>query len=371
MGAANLSLRLEGLMQAWGTNEGKFMMRRTASAPTKSGVLGMLCSALGVKREDASNEWLPRLSALRMAVRIDRPGTRWWDYHTVGAGLRMDIAEKIGKTKPGAMLTRREYLCDASFLVVLGSEGRDSTLVDELNVALHNPVWPLFLGRKSCPPGRPILQEHDEIKDLHIFEALRAIPWQPRYKGEAPPKELKCLLEWRSGDAPEAPVSAEVWHDVPISFAPPGFEPRLVEPSKLLVGRDVPVSTTPLQGKARAALRPRADYTNSAYKKARAERLESDSHLCVFCKQPGTTVQHITYQRAGGAETQGDLRTLCRLCHDAVTMLEYGHGMGMERINPEDPSWREGIIAKRQEILRHRSRANRQRHLSRSANEED
>lgn len=67
------------------------------------------------------------------------------------------------------------------------------------------------------------------------------------------------------------------------------------------------------------------------------------------------TVQHVTYRRAGGNETLDDLRSLCSLCHDAVTMIEYGLGMGLDRINPEDPSWRERIIQKREEILKHRS----------------
>ena len=122
MSANTLFLRLEGPMQAWGVQESKFVIRRTAEAPTKSGVIGMLCAALGVSRPDAAVEWLPKLSALRMGVRIDRSGVRWWDYHTVGARMEMRIAEGEGKTKPGAMLTRREYLCDASFLVALQGE---------------------------------------------------------------------------------------------------------------------------------------------------------------------------------------------------------------------------------------------------------
>ena len=83
MSAYTLFLRLESPLQAWGDNS-KFVIRRTMEAPTKSGVIGMLCAALAVNRSEASQEWLPRLSALSMGVRIDAPGVRWWDYHTVG-----------------------------------------------------------------------------------------------------------------------------------------------------------------------------------------------------------------------------------------------------------------------------------------------
>jgi 5-methylcytosine-specific restriction endonuclease McrA len=92
--------------------------------------------------------------------------------------------------------------------------------------------------------------------------------------------------------------------------------------------------------------------------------LKADYGLCVICKAPASTVQHITYRRAGGEETQDDLRSLCRLCHDAVTMIEYGLGMGLDRINPEDPQWRGEIIRKRQEIIRFRSLETRRRRLS-------
>ena len=76
------------------------------------------------------------------------------------------------------------------------------------------------------------------------------------------------------------------------------------------------------------------------------------------------TVQHVTYRRAGGNETLDDLRSLCGLCHDSVTMIEYGLGMGIDRINPEDQRWRNLIIQKRDEILQFRSLQTRRRRLT-------
>jgi len=109
MSANTLFLRFEGPFQAWGNQESKFVIRRTAQAPTKSGVIGMLCAALAIHVPKLQRV-LPKLSSLRMGVRIDRPGVRWWDYHTIGAGMQMHIAEAEGKTKPGAMLTRGSTL---------------------------------------------------------------------------------------------------------------------------------------------------------------------------------------------------------------------------------------------------------------------
>jgi CRISPR system Cascade subunit CasD len=361
--ANTLFLRLEGPMQAWGAHESKFVVRRTAEAPTKSGVIGMMCAALGVSRSEAAAEWLPRLSAMRMGVRIDVPGIRWWDYHTVGAGMKMRIAEGEGKTKPGAMLTRREYLCDASFLVALQGE---PTLIAELEAAVNSPEWTLYLGRKCCPPSRPLL-EHPSGALPDLLSALISIPWRPRLKGNQPPKSVDCLLDWDATlQQPEAPADSLVWYDVPQTFDPPAHGPRFVIRKELRVGADGEVSITvqPAQSPTPRPLRPRADYGNSEYKKRRLQRLDHDHHLCVFCKSPGTTVQHVTYRHAGGDERLDELRSLCRLCHDAVTTIEYGEGMGLDRINPEDERWRDRIITKRDEIIRFRSLETRRRHLS-------
>lgn len=362
MSANTLFLRLEGPLQAWGVQDAKFVIRRTAEAPTKSGVIGLLCAGLGVARSDAAQEWLPRLSALRMGVRIDMPGVRWWDYHTVGAKMEMRIAEGEDKTKAGAMLTRREYLCDASFLVALHG---DPSLIGELGSAVRDPQWTLYLGRKSCPLSRPLL-EHPTGDFPDVLSALTSIPWRPRLKGDQPPATVDCLHDWTPTEAqPEAPGDALIWYDVPLTFAPPAHHPRFVIRTAVRIGVDgeINVADTPAQRATPRPPRPRANYRNTQYRKARATRLSADHGLCVFCKSPATTVQHITYRRAGGNESQEDLRALCRLCHDAVTMLEYGLGMGMDRINPEDPSLREQIIGKRQEIIAFRSLETRRRRL--------
>jgi CRISPR system Cascade subunit CasD len=362
MSADTLFLRLEGPLQAWGNQESKFVVRRTVEAPTKSGVIGMMGCAMGLSREEMRSR-LPGLAGLSMGVRIDRPGVRWWDYHTVGAKMNMQIAQ--GKTKPGAMLTRREYLSDASFLVVVQGE---LSLITELREALAHPKWTLYLGRKCCPPSRPILEKaltDGTFTDLP--SALCAMPWQPRRRGDQPEGPLACLMDWRPTETEaEAPDEAEVWYDVPLCLDPPAHAARFVLRRELTVGSNgmVQVADSSAQWDAKAPPRPRADYTNGQYRRRREERLDADRRLCVFCKSPATTVQHITYRRAGGNETPEDLRSLCRLCHDAVTMIEYGLGMGLDRINPEEERWRNEIIRKRDEIIRFRSLETRRRKLA-------
>jgi CRISPR system Cascade subunit CasD len=327
----------------------------------------MICCAMGKSRVEA-RQVLSRLNNLAMAVRIDRPGVLTRDYHTVGARIGcLDAKGGIKRTASTGeietLVTSRYYLADASFLVALQGP---SDIVDEAAAALMNPVWPVFLGRKSCPPSTPVISgEKEKSVDQYddLLSALKSQAWSPRLRGEHP-TQLDCFVEWRpSAGEPYAPAEAEVWQDSPFSFDPPVHNPRLVRRFVLRIPEDVNVGGTP-QSSTPIAEPPRAKYKNNDYNKARAKRLEEkDHHLCVFCKAPAGTVQHITYRRAGGNETQEDLRSLCRLCHDAVTMIEYGIGMGLDRINPEEPRWRDRIIEKRKEIINFRSLATRRRHL--------
>ena len=65
-----LLIRLAGPMQSWGT-QSRFFTRDTGHEPSKSGVIGVLCAALGWGREAPLDD----LARLRMGVRVDRPGS--------------------------------------------------------------------------------------------------------------------------------------------------------------------------------------------------------------------------------------------------------------------------------------------------------
>ena len=106
----------------------------------------------------------PRLeeldAALKMGVRVEQPlGEPLTDYHTTTGVLPTADGDRKGKPEdPSTIVSRRAYLQDAAFLVVLGGE---AGLLQRTGAALTQPRWPLFLGRKSCPPVRPIFDEID------------------------------------------------------------------------------------------------------------------------------------------------------------------------------------------------------------------
>jgi len=155
-----LLMRLAAPIQSWGADS-KFEERRaTMREPTKSGVIGMLAAAIGRRRDESVDD----LSKLNFGVRIDQPGLLLRDYHTAKSN--------DGKV---SYVTHRYYLADAVFLV--GVEG-ESALIHMLDNALNSPVFPLYLGRRSCPPtGRISLG----VSEKPLLEALKETPWQAGY----------------------------------------------------------------------------------------------------------------------------------------------------------------------------------------------
>ena len=53
-----LLMRLAGPMQSWGTRS-RFSNRDTGLEPSRSGVIGLLCAALGRPREESLDDFLP------------------------------------------------------------------------------------------------------------------------------------------------------------------------------------------------------------------------------------------------------------------------------------------------------------------------
>jgi CRISPR system Cascade subunit CasD len=212
-----LLLHICGPLQSWGV-QSRAKDRDTGLEPSKSGVIGLLCAALGVSRTDKMlDARVTQLAQLVMGVRIDRAGVLLRDYHTAGKdGYRRANGSLETKT---VIVTSRYYLADAAFLV--GLAGDDLDLLKTLHAALCNPVWPLYLGRKAFVPGEPLWLE-DGLKEgvgLRQALSLEVSPWQPR-PGQKHPDRLRLVIETEDG--------SEVRSDQPLSFAERRFAPRRV-----------------------------------------------------------------------------------------------------------------------------------------------
>ena len=208
---ALIVLVLEGALQSWGDHS-KWDERDSGDFPAKSGVVGLIACAMGIER--GSSELAELSDAIRMAVRADRPGTKTLDFHTV-QGNPLRTAE--GKRAPSAstVVSYRWYLEDACFTVFIETDaGRRERIVS----ALKAPVWPLYLGRKSCTPSRPVFECVTE-KYAGLADALAHYPRAARSI-----KDEKLIYE---SDVP-LPGAASYTRDDAISEPDRRFEQRVV-----------------------------------------------------------------------------------------------------------------------------------------------
>ncbi|GAA2231380.1 type I-E CRISPR-associated protein Cas5/CasD [Streptomyces nogalater] len=206
---AVFALRLAAPLQSWG-GPSRYNRRDSRPEPTKSGVLGLLAAAEGRRREAS----LTDLLGLRLGVRVDQPGTLLRDYHTVSdhRGLPLPAAKVDAKglqkkTGPAKYtgVTQRYYLQDAVFTAALRGP---TALLERLEHAVRNPVYPLSLGRRSCPPTGPVsLGLHP---DAELPQALTSLPWQAsthhRARFRGPKVTLEATVEDPAGDLTAADV---------------------------------------------------------------------------------------------------------------------------------------------------------------------
>lgn len=205
MSNSYLLLWLEAPLQAWG-HDSKFGRRDSLDFPTKSGVLGLLCCALGAGGKQS--EWLARWASRDMVVEAFVPQNKEGlavarlpmlrDFHMVGSGYdgtdpwqSLLIPKKSDGNKAvggGAKMTYRYYLQDMAFAVAV-----QGPLIElqELQQALRKPTWDLYLGRKNCVPTELIEQgiyrnlelalqqaeliatkEHRKVKRTSVFRVL-------------------------------------------------------------------------------------------------------------------------------------------------------------------------------------------------------
>lgn len=171
---ALLVLRLEGLMQSWGERS-RWDSRDTEAFPSKSGIIGLIACAMGLRRGDTAIRELEQ--KMTIGVRADRPGVFMTDYHTItGEFVTAEGKHRGRKGENSTIISYRQYLFDASFLVVIAAP---EIILESIASALKKPKWQIYLGRKSCVPSRPVFEDLTQAYSS-IDEALRTIPLSMR-----------------------------------------------------------------------------------------------------------------------------------------------------------------------------------------------
>ena len=231
---STLLLRLAGPMQSWGL-QSRYLDRDTGLEPSKSGVIGLLCAALG----RTVTEPLVDLAKLTMGVRVDREGVPQADFQTT---RDVFIADGSGISQFPTVSTRH-FLSDAMFLV--GLESDDEAFLIMLAKAVEHPKWQLYLGRKSYTPSIPVFFHArpagfegpagvPSVVNLSLRDALLGYPLlcKPR------PRQARLRVVIEINEVTNMQDSVSTRRDVPVSFAERKFSSRLVRTEWIDTPRD-------------------------------------------------------------------------------------------------------------------------------------
>jgi len=168
-----LLLKLVGPMQAWGDHTLE-TYRPVQPFPTRSGLVGLLGACLGIDWQQRA-ELCALDASFRLAVRADQDPHRPYgtttisDFHIVTQVRRAD-----GQLSPHPLVTRREYLCDASFTAALEFRPDARWSQQDVVAAVARPRYPPYLGRRCCPLSRPLLE--GEVTAESLAAALAQVP---------------------------------------------------------------------------------------------------------------------------------------------------------------------------------------------------
>ncbi len=160
---------------------------RIRETPSVSAISGLLCNALGVRREEYGR--LDRLQErLVLACRVDHVDTRFTDFQTAqldgkdrGWTTSGRLQERAGGTTTfdSPHIRERDYDSDVSITVAIRlREAIESPTLDEIAHSVQWPSRPLFLGRKCCLPSAPLFCGFVEAE--HSLAALQQIPLRTR-----------------------------------------------------------------------------------------------------------------------------------------------------------------------------------------------
>lgn len=221
-----LGLYFSAPFQSWGISS-EFTNRDSFDFPTKSAVIGILAASCGIDR--CNKDWVASISNSDFFCESYSSNiTLLSDFQTIGGGYDKNdsfqkkfIPVKAENGKPRAnnntVLLNKTYLQDASFGVAISIF--DSELAETIASNLNNPIWGVWLGRKSCVPCEPIL--------VGLFESFEDAFVAVRGRHSARTGvDCGTLIKMYNSNA--ILESDEVVKDIPLSFIERKFATRLI-----------------------------------------------------------------------------------------------------------------------------------------------
>ena len=245
---AYLVFRLYGPLASWG-EIAVGEARHSANQPSRSALIGLCAAALGIERSEEERQ-AELARCFRFGIKLELPGHPVRDFHTIQApstrrGIRLRTRRQELSAKPlNTLLSYRDYRADSLAVIAAELSPGSAALwsLENLAQAFRKPVFPLYLGRKSCPPALPLSPQIVQTSGLREAldtpqRSLAALstrkpeqPWPSRLDEFAlRPRETRYL--WERGMVPANDQSLEpsidfTRNDQPLSRARWQFGPR-------------------------------------------------------------------------------------------------------------------------------------------------
>ncbi len=102
------------------------------------------------------------------------------DYHTVQVpASQSKVTYRTRRDELNAprkvintILSSRDYRCDGLWTVAVWLTPQAELTLEEMEQALKTPHFPLYLGRKACPPAAPLARTGRDVINY-------GMPWMP------------------------------------------------------------------------------------------------------------------------------------------------------------------------------------------------
>lgn len=187
-----LVFQLYGAMASWG-DIAVGEHRPSLGHPTKSAVTGLLAAALGIER-DKHEAQTALAEHYASAVCVYAGGEVLRDYHTVQvpSGKRNYASRRdelrLDQHNLNTLLSQRDYRTDALYQIAVWTKDPAAPYsLEDVQQALRRPRFPLYLGRKACPPGLPLNPQRLNVPTLRQafadYPLDSAQPWV-KYLGQ-------------------------------------------------------------------------------------------------------------------------------------------------------------------------------------------
>jgi len=96
----------------------------------------------------------------------------------------LDARRADGGKRDDAIVSRREYLCDAEFTLALSFKECAEYSLNKVENSVKKPIYTPYLGRRSCPLHRPLFERIVTAMDAQ--QALKQIETHGTFYSEIP-----------------------------------------------------------------------------------------------------------------------------------------------------------------------------------------